>query len=113
MTAPPITLRSPAELLAVIPHLLGFEPHHAIVVMALKDNRLGLTQRIDLPTPERTPEVASSLARHALRDEAEAVLLVGYEQYRGESLPVIEAASERLRSSGVIVRDRLVVHDRR
>ena len=31
----------------------------------------------------------------------------------GESLPVIEAASERLRSSGVTVRDRLVVHDRR
>ena len=51
MTAPPITLRSPAELLAVIPHLLGFEPDHAIVVMALKDNKLGLTQRIDLPTP--------------------------------------------------------------
>ena len=70
MTAPPITLRSPAELLAVIPHLLGFEPDHAIVVMALRDNKLGLTQRIDLPRPERADEVASTLARHALRDEA-------------------------------------------
>ena len=83
MTAPPITLRSPAELLAVIPHLLGFEPDHAIVVMALRDNKLGLTQRIDLPTPERAIEVADTLARHVLRDEAEAVLLVGYEQTRG------------------------------
>ena len=71
MTAPPITLRSPAELLAVIPHLLGFEPDHAIVVLALRDNKLGLTQRIDLPAP-RTQRARSrdTLARHVLRDEA-------------------------------------------
>src|SRR4051794_10483001 len=49
MTAPPITLSSPAEMLAVNPHLLGFEPRHAIVVVALQDNKIGLTQRMDLP----------------------------------------------------------------
>ncbi len=95
MPALPITLHGPADLLAVIPHLLGFEPAQAIVVLALRATGLGLTQRIDLPSPERVDEIARSLARHALRDEAEAVLLVGCEQTRGESLPVIEAANER------------------
>jgi hypothetical protein len=110
MTAPPVTLRSPAELLAVIPHLLGFEPEHAIVVLALRNNKLGLTQRMDLPQVDRATEVAHTLARHALRDEAESVLLVGYENAHGESLPVIEALTEQLRSDGITIRDRLVVH---
>jgi hypothetical protein len=39
MTAPPLTLRSPAELLAVIPHLLSFEPSEAIIVIAMRDNK--------------------------------------------------------------------------
>jgi hypothetical protein len=62
MTAPPIKLRSPAELLAVVPHLLGFEPQHAIVVMALRDSKIDLTERIDLPAPERVEEVAEALS---------------------------------------------------
>ncbi|TQM57826.1 DUF4192 domain-containing protein [Humibacillus xanthopallidus] len=113
MTAPPITLRSLAELLAVIPHLLGFEPAHSIVVMALRDTKLSLTQRMDLPDPDRATEVAHTLARHVLKDEAEAVLLVGYETTRGESLPLLEALSEQLRTDGIATRDRLVVHDGR
>ena len=50
MTAPAITLSSPTDLLAVIPRLLGFEPHASIVVLSLR-RRLGLTQRMDLPGP--------------------------------------------------------------
>jgi hypothetical protein len=70
MTAPPVTLRSPTELLAVIPHLLGFEPAHAIVVLAILGNRLGLIQRMDLPDPERVEAVADALVGHLLRDAA-------------------------------------------
>ncbi|GAA1993584.1 hypothetical protein GCM10009817_39860 [Terrabacter lapilli] len=113
MTAPPIKLRSPAELLAVIPHLLGFQPQHAIVVMALRDNKINLTERIDLPTPDRVEEVAEALVRHVRRETAEAALLVGYEDTAGQSRPLIEALTERLRAQGVSIRDRLVVHDGR
>ena len=49
MTAPATTLRSPADLLAVIPRLLGFEPHASIVVLSLRQRRIGLTQRMDVP----------------------------------------------------------------
>ena len=84
MTAPPITLRSPAELLAVIPHLLGFEPCRCIVVVAIRDRRIGLTQRMDLPAHERVGEVSDALVGHVLRDAADAALLVGYEESAGE-----------------------------
>ncbi|WP_076259255.1 DUF4192 domain-containing protein [Intrasporangium flavum] len=113
MTAPPIKLRSPAELLAVIPHLLGFQPQHAIVVMALRDNRIDLTQRIDLPAPERLEEVAEALVRHVRRETAEAALVVGYEDTVDQSRPLLEAVTDRLAAQGVAIRDRLVVHDGR
>ena len=113
MTAPPITLRSPAELLAVIPHLLGFEPCRCIVVVAIRDRRIGLTQRMDLPAHERVGEVSDALVGHVLRDAADAALLVGYEESAGESLPLVDALSERLKQGGVSVRDRIVVHNSR
>ncbi|GAA3721361.1 hypothetical protein GCM10022399_42150 [Terrabacter ginsenosidimutans] len=113
MTASPIKLRSPAELLAVLPHLLGFQPQHCIVVVAIRDNKIGLTQRMDLPDHERVKAVADALLGHVLRDSANAALLVGYEESAGESLPLIETVSARLKSSDVSVRDRLVVHDGR
>lgn len=53
-----ITLKSPYELLAVVPYLLGFRPTSSVVVLCLTNNRLGLTQRLDLPrlsTPARWP----------------------------------------------------------
>ena len=113
MTAPPIKLRGPADLLAVIPHLLGFQPQHAIVVMALRDNKIDLTERIDLPAPERVGEVAEALVRHVRRETAEAALLVGYEDTAGESRPILEALTQQLPAQGVSIRDRLVVHDGR
>lgn len=113
MTAPPVTLRSPAELLVVIPHLLGFEPDRAIVVVALRDKKIGLTQRMDLPDPDRVEEVADALVRHVLKDSAQAVLLVGYEATAGESHALVAALTERLREGRVSVRDRIVVHERR
>ncbi|MGO4599473.1 DUF4192 domain-containing protein [Terrabacter sp. 2RAF25] len=113
MTSPPVTLRSPAELLAVIPHLLGFEPQQSIVVLALRGSKIGLTQRMDLPDTERVDEVARALAGHALKDGAEAALIVGYEDAPGESLRLIETLSARLQQRDVSVRDRIVVHDGR
>ncbi|MGO4598510.1 DUF4192 domain-containing protein [Terrabacter sp. 2RAF25] len=113
MTAPPISLRSPSDLLAVIPHLLGFEPRNAIVVLALKDNKIDLTQRMDLPDPNHVDEVAHALQRHVLKEQADGALLVGYENTAGDSWPLVEALSERLRARDVGVRDRIIVHDGR
>jgi hypothetical protein len=36
----------------VVPYLLGFTPANSVVTLCLRNNRLGLTQRLDLPRPE-------------------------------------------------------------
>ncbi|GAA2499233.1 DUF4192 family protein [Terrabacter carboxydivorans] len=113
MTTPPVTLRSPADLLAVVPHLLGFEPRQSIIVVAIRVNKIGLSQRIDLPEHERVEEVSHAILRHVIRDAAKAALLVGYEEFAGESLPLIEAITARLKQRDVAVRDRIVVHEGR
>jgi Domain of unknown function (DUF4192) len=64
MTANALKLTSPNELLAVVPYLLGFNPTNSIVTLCLSDNRLGLTQRLDLPPPDRARDVASAPTPH-------------------------------------------------
>lgn len=44
-----LTLRSPDSLLSALPYLLGFDPEHSLVMVWLRDGRIHLTQRLDLP----------------------------------------------------------------
>ena len=61
MTTHAIKLTSPHELLAVVPYLLGFHPTRSMVLLCLSNNKLGLTQRLDLPRPEDIDGVGSAL----------------------------------------------------
>lgn len=47
-TAGRIRLADPSELIAAVPHLLGFHPTSSVVLLALHGKRLGLTLRADL-----------------------------------------------------------------
>lgn len=51
MSAPPagrVRLSDPGELIAAVPHLLGFHPQDSVVLLALHGKQLGLTLRADL-----------------------------------------------------------------
>ena len=109
----PITLRSPAELLAVIPHILGFQPTSSIVILTMRGQHLGLTMRNDLPEPAQTEEVAALLMQPLRREDPDRVLLIGYEERPGQSMPVIDALNRRLGEAGIEVQDRIVVHSGR
>ena len=63
MTTSAIKLTSPHELLAVVPYLLGFNPTHSIMVLCLRDHRLGLTQRLDLPRSENAHDFGPATCR--------------------------------------------------
>ena len=109
----PITLRSPAELLAVIPHILGFQPTSSIVILTMRGQHLGLTMRNDLPEPTQTEEVAALLMQPLRREDPDRVLLIGYEDHPGQSIPVIDALHRRLDEVSIEVQDRIVVHQGR
>ena len=45
-----IRLRSPGDVVAVLPYQLGYHPHDSLVVVALRDRAVVLVERVDLPT---------------------------------------------------------------
>jgi hypothetical protein len=113
MTAPAITLNSPADLLAVIPRLLGFEPHASIVLVSLQRRRVTLTARMDLPDSDNVEVAARTMLLPLQRDKADRAVVVGYDDEPDQSRPVIDALTGLLIQQGVWVVDRLVVHSGR
>jgi Domain of unknown function (DUF4192) len=111
VTTNAIKLTSPHELLAVVPYLLGFNPTNSIMVVCLRDHRLGLAQRLDLP--QDTHDVASALLPSLMTENPDAVILIGFEDNEGESLPALEALTTALQSSAMRIHDRIVVRDGR
>ncbi|MFI7609259.1 DUF4192 domain-containing protein [Micromonospora sp. NPDC049366] len=62
-----MTVRSPADLVAVVPYLLGFRPAEgSIVVLATRDHRVVFAARGDLPTPDAPTRNVLGLAAHML-----------------------------------------------
>jgi Domain of unknown function (DUF4192) len=76
-------LRSPNELLAVVPYLLGFHPSDSIVALSMRDRRIGLIQRIDIPRPEHQHLTASALLPALVADDPDAIVILGYESREG------------------------------
>lgn len=109
MTAPPghrVRLTDPAELIAAVPHLLGFHPRDSLVVVALDGRRLGLTLRADLPPPGEEDLLAEQVVLPLLRQRPTAVLLlvVGGPPGPDGDVPgraVIDAVDDALANEGV------------
>ena len=108
-----ITLKSPHELLAIVPFVLGFCPANSVVVLCLSDHRLGLTQRLDLPRPEDARQVALALMPSLVVEDPESVVLIGYENRAGDSEPALEALTAALQSREVEIHDRIIVRNGR
>ncbi|HKR49553.1 MAG TPA: DUF4192 domain-containing protein [Pseudonocardiaceae bacterium] len=71
-----IRLSDPAELIAAVPHLLGFHPRDSVVLLALHGKRLGLTLRADLVDDVQAPLLAEQLLAPIARQRPTAVALV-------------------------------------
>ncbi len=95
------TLRvsEPREILALVPHRLGFRPHDSAVAVSLRAPRgaVGLVVRVDLPhlaDAGSGPMLARTLVAHLGRDGARRALLVLYTEHdpRGAGGPAHVAA---------------------
>ena len=108
---------SPADLLAVVPHLLGFIPEHSLVVVGARGprHRIEVTLRYDLPDPP-SQETAASIAAHAVSmlagQQFTTAVVIGYGP--GPLVtPVADVLRRELTGTGVELRDLLRVHDGR
>ena len=102
MSAPAVArLSGPGEILAVLPSLCGFPPQESLVLLSLRGprRRLGLTARVDLPSPEEEQQLAALCADRMAGDGASSV--------------VVTVLSEQGRRSGLVdaVRDALAERD--
>ena len=106
-------LRSPGDVVAVLPYQLGYHPDDSLVVVALRDRAVVLVERVDLPTADEAEEVSRVLLPPLLHEEPDAVLLVAYETREDTGRPGLDALRGLLALAGLEVLDRIVVRDGR
>ena len=71
------TLTSPHDLLAAIPFLIGYHPQNSLVLVALKDEAVGMAMRVDYPD-DLPASAYDLLASHLPREGSTGALLVAY-----------------------------------
>jgi Domain of unknown function (DUF4192) len=102
---------SPAAILAIVPHLLGFVPESSIVVIGTEPPKgeVKVTLRYDLPDPADA-DLAADIGEHAvavLRSQRlTAAIVVGYGPDRLVR-PLAVAFSEAARDAGIELRESL------
>ncbi|MFL4472683.1 DUF4192 domain-containing protein [Paeniglutamicibacter sp. MACA_103] len=111
------SLASPEEVLAYIPHALGFYPRNAVVLLIMQGTGLAATLRVDLPRTDSGGAEAAQWADQLVQlvhkvPEATAVFAAVYTgQTPGDghdSLPkheLVERLAPELVRSGIQVRD--------
>jgi hypothetical protein len=113
-----IRVSEPREMLAYLPHQLGFRPSHSAVAVSLRPprGRIGLVARVDLPDLadiERGPQVARGLVSHLGADGAAAAVLVLYThddpRVPGPTRTLGRAAAEHFREAALALLGDVVV----
>jgi hypothetical protein len=107
---------SPAELISAVPFLIGFHPADSLVVVAMQGTLITFAVRIDLPELNAPEEEARAAVLHlatvVLRQDAEAVTIIGYGD-EPRVAPAVMRISDAFRKAGATVVDELHVEDGR
>jgi hypothetical protein len=109
------TARSPADALAMIPYLLGFEPIDSVVAVALEGprRRFGAVLRADLVETDDAAALADYLVRVVEAHGIESVLLAVYTGRRDLADALVPRLADALEAVGVSVVEGLVTDRRR
>lgn len=104
-----LRLRSPADVVAAIPYLIGFHPADSVVILACDGVHGAYAVRLDLTAHDcLLDHIATLLSRRA----PEAVILAGYGQ-AGRVTSMVERMRDRLHTHGVRLREALRVENDR
>jgi hypothetical protein len=114
---PAVSVGSPAAVLAVVPHLLGFVPSKSLIVIGAGPprGRIHMTLRFDLPDPPDSA-AARDIAQHAaavLSGQRQALaVVIGYGPGHLVT-PIADLIRDEARRAGLDLRDVLRVEDGR
>lgn len=105
-------LRSVADVLAVVPYLIGFHPTDSVVVIALLGRQVVFAARGDLPGPDASAaereQLAACIAGAVDRQEAAGVVVIGYGD-PDRVAPAVRAVSDSLGRTGLAILDEVRV----
>ncbi|MGY1748697.1 DUF4192 domain-containing protein [Modestobacter sp. SYSU DS0511] len=113
----PVRLSGPGDVAAALPHLVGFHPVESLVVLSLRDRGtlVGLTARVDLPSPADRDQVVRGLVHSVLTDAPSAVVVVVVTDEDDDPAPqlpqreLLHRTVLEFDAAGVAVRDVLLV----
>ncbi|HEY0869189.1 MAG TPA: DUF4192 domain-containing protein [Acidothermaceae bacterium] len=114
---PDFRLSTPADIVEVVPYLVGFQPENSLVVLSLRGERkrLGLTARVDLPAARSANACAREFVGYLKRDGADFAIVVLYPPSGGRSHPSVRriaaALTRQLDQARIAVVDVLCVFD--
>jgi hypothetical protein len=107
-----LTARTPEDVLAAVPVVLGFEPRESVVMLTF-GGRETFHARVDLPPPREALAVAELLREPAVRHGVTRVLLVLYCAAGPAHRAVVRAMRRVLGEAGIEVVEVLRAHDGR
>ena len=106
-----VVLRSPGEFAAAVPALLGFHPKGSLVAVFLREGRILVTMRVDLP--EDLEDFAGHATGVAFRVGADEVVVAVYCPRGHGALPHqegVDALIDAFEDGGVVVKDALLIN---
>ncbi|WP_084151757.1 DUF4192 domain-containing protein [Nocardioides halotolerans] len=107
--APTFTARTPEDVLAVVPVVLGFEPHESVVMLTFGGDET-FHARVDLPPPEHAHEAVEQLLEPALHHHVAQVVLVVYARHGPSARAVVRCLRAAFRGAGIEVVEVLRAH---
>ncbi len=110
-----LTARTPEDVLALVPVVLGFEPTESLVLLTF-GAATPFHARVDLPDPgddDQLEEVAATLLAPARLHRVRQVLLVGYSEHDRPAERTLRHVRRAFRKAGVAVIDALRTDGRR
>lgn len=117
MTTAVARLSAPADLVAVVPHLVGFVPTESLVLLALQGprRRVRTAMRLDLPPADVAERVAASMVARLRALWAEAVVVLVYTDLPGRlaGREVADALVRQCARAGLAVPEALLVRSGR
>jgi Domain of unknown function (DUF4192)/Protein of unknown function (DUF3085) len=100
----PIKLRSPADVVALVPYLLGFHPSQSLCLIGLNDSKLTCAIRYDLPEADDIGAFTDALTSMVADKPIKVMLLAGYGT-DAEVTPALTATLDALAAIEIPVAD--------
>ena len=102
-----MTARTPEDLLAVVPIVLGFHPERSLVMLTFSGDRSAFHARIDLPAPDEADAVIEVLLGAARRNDVDRVAFVFYTGSAPEAFTLARPLVAAFTAEGIGVLDLL------